>query len=115
MKTATQIKAEMDSLQVELSTRDLKKQQIAKIKKRYAFLKVCMAYINSEPTHEFLHKEKERLNNKINLINAGYIPDQRLIDSGFKKQEKKEHQDYNKIMSLDKFKEQLKSINFLIG
>jgi hypothetical protein len=115
MKTITSIKKEMDSLQVELSTKDLKKTQISKIKKRHAFLKLCVAYINSNPTNEFLHSEKERLNNKINLIHAGYVPDQRLINAGFVKEEKKEHKDYNKIMSLDKFKEQLRSINYLIG
>jgi len=114
MKSSTEIKNEMLSLQSELCTKGLKKTEISKIKKRYEFLKICKMYIESGPTHDFLHKEKERLQNKIKLINAGYKPDKRLIANGFKKEEQKEHKDYNKIMGIDKFKAQLKGIQYLI-
>ena len=116
MKTATQIQKEMDALQVEISTnKDLTKPQRTRIRKRYQFLNLCKTYIQGEPTKEYLQKEKDRLNNKVNLINAGYIPDQRLIDACLKKEEQKEHKDYNKIMGLAKFKDQLRSIQFLLS
>jgi len=115
MKSSIEIKNEMTSLQADLCTKGLKKMEVSKIKKRYEFLKICKMYIESNPTHEFLHKEKDRLQNKINLINAGYKPDQKLIDRGFKKEEQKEHKDYNKIMGIAKFKEQLKGIQYLIS
>jgi len=115
MKSAIEIKNEMTSLQSELCTKGLNKTEISKIKKRFEFLKICKAYVETEPTHDFLHREKERLQNKIKLINAGYKPDKRLIDMGFKKEEQRDHLDYNKIMGLPKFKEQLRSINFMLS
>ena len=115
MKTERQLKEEMDSIQVDLSTKDLKKMQISRLKKRYSFLKLCVHYLQSQPTKEFLQSEKERLNNKINLINAGYVPNEMYLKQGLHKEEKKEHKDYNKIMSMAKYQEQLKSIKFLIS
>jgi len=116
MKSISQIDNEINGLQVQLSTsKDLKKSDVTKIKKRHSFLKICKMYIESNTTHEFLNKEKDRLQNKVNLINAGYVPDKRLINSGLKKEEQKEHQDYNKIMDLPKFKEQLRSVIFLLS
>ncbi len=116
MRTAVSIKAEMDSIQVSLSTgRGLTKQFIAKEKKRHSFLKLCKAYLEGDPAHEFIAKEKKRIQERIKLIDAGYKPNQRLIDAELVKEERKEHADYNKIMGMQKCKDQLKAINFLLG
>lgn len=115
MKKVSKLTEEMDLIQVEISTGDLKKNEISKLKKRYSFLKLCVSYIQSNPTSEFLQNEKKRLSNKIKLINDGYIPNKRFLEQGLYKEEKKEHKDYNKIMGIDKWKEQLKSIVFLIN
>ena len=116
MKSIKKIEQEMDSIQVEISTNSVyyKETDINRMKKRYIFLKMCYMYIESSPTDDFLNKEKDRLLNKINLINAGYEPNMKLIERGLKKEEQDEHKFYNKIMNVSKFKEQLKCINFLI-
>jgi hypothetical protein len=115
MKKVKQIKEEMNNIQVELSTGKHESQTlINRIKKKYQFLGLCKWYIESNPTEEFIGKEKERLVNKISLINDGYIPNERLIAHGLIKQEAEERKDYHLIMNTKKFKEQLKAINFLI-
>jgi len=116
MKQVIKIKSEMTDLQVEISTgKDLKRAQIKRLKTRYQFLQLCVSYLQTEPSVDYIKKEKERLQNKINLINAGYFPDKRLIEAGLRREEQKEHKQYNKIMSLDKFKAQLKAINYLLS
>ncbi len=115
MKSIKSIEQEMTNIQVSLSTEEHKKSVISRMKKRHSFLLTCKMYLKTNPTTEFIHKEKERLITRINLINAGYTPDKRLIDNGFRKEEQKEHADYNKIMGLGKCKDQLKAISFLIS
>jgi hypothetical protein len=117
MKSIKKIEQEMNNIQVEISTnsKEYTETAINRMKKRHSFLCVCKMYLESKPTDDFLEKEKERLSTRINLINAGYEPDQRLIDAGLKKEEQSEHKDYNKIMGLPKIKEQLKSIQFLLS
>lgn len=116
MKSIKQIEQDMDAIQTAISTGlDLKKIHITRMKKKYAFLKVCKMYLQTTPTRDFLDKEKERLSTRVNLINAGYVPDKRLIQANMRKEEQAEHRDYNKIMGLPKIKEQLKSIIFLLS
>lgn len=116
MKSIKQLQQEMANIQVQISTEDdLSTPAINKLKKRYSFLKLCIMYLEEKPTIEFLDKEKDRLTNRVNLINAGYEPDKRLIASGLKKEEQAEHSDYNKLMGMPKLKEQLKSISFLLS
>jgi len=116
MKTITIIQKEMGSIQVDLSSsKGLSKSDVTKLKKKYSFLKMCKMYLESNPTEEYLLKEKEKLNARINAINSGYIPDQRLIDAGLKKEERKERADYNKIMGITKTRNQLQAIKFLLS
>lgn len=115
MKTINQVVQEMNEIQVAISTGSHKQIQISRMKKRYSFLKLCKMYLKEEPTNDFLYKESERLSNRVDLINKGYKPDQRLIDANLRKEEQAEHKDYNKIMGLPKVKEQLRAIQFLIS
>ncbi len=116
MRSLVEIKAEMDGIQVALSTgKKLTKEFIAKEKKRYSFLKLCKVYLEGDPLEGFIKAEKMRIQNRIKVINEGYKPNQRLIDAELKKEERKEHKDYNNIMGLPKCKQQLKAINFLLG
>jgi len=116
MKTITAVQKEMDSIKVDMmsNTKNISKSDRTKLKKKYEFLAICKMYLEHNPTEEYLMKEKERLSSRINAINKGYIPDERLIESGLKKEERKEHADYNKIMGLTKTKNQLQSIQFLL-
>ncbi len=116
MKSIRELQQEMDNIQVEISTnmKAYTEVQVNRMKKRFAFLGMCRAYLESLPTEDFLNKEKDRLNNKINLINAGYVPNQKLLDAGLNKQEQEEHKEYNKLMNMAKWKGQLKAIKFLI-
>lgn len=116
MKSIKQIQDEMNSIQVEISTgKDLSDTMINRLKKRYSFMVMCKMYLESNPTVEFLDKEKDRLSNRVNLINAGYEPNQRLIEANLRKEEQAEHNDYNKIMGLKLVKDQLQSIKFILS
>jgi len=116
MKTITEIQKEMDSIKVDMmsNTKNISKSDKTKLKKRHQFLTICKMYLESNPTEEYLVKEKERLNSRVTAINKGYVPDKRLIEAGLKKEERKEHADYNKIMGLTKTRNQLQSIKFLL-
>jgi hypothetical protein len=67
MKTLTTINSEIEEL-LALDRNREKPSVLNRAKKRIQFLKVCKAYLESEPTTEFLNKEKERLEKRLRLI-----------------------------------------------
>lgn len=118
MKNVTEIKKRMDEIVVaryaplpkEETDRKYKSRQ-KKLKIEYDFLNVCKLYLETEPTEEFIKKEKKRLENRLQLISEGYKHDERQT----LKDQKKDRKDYDKLMGVSKIKSQLKAIYFLLS
>ncbi len=100
-----------------------KKAVVDRRKKRVAFLKLCGEYLSSNPTKEFLSKEKDRIEGRISAIEMSYNVD--ALDPSIKikktrkgftsKNELEIQKDYKKLMGVPDLKEQLKSIVFLLN
>lgn len=84
-----------------------------KAQKEIPFYRDCLHYIESNPSEDFLKKEKLRLENKLALIKSGF-------DKWIKVTQKTTYGNtepetyYNRIMEVSKFKGQLDVINFLL-
>jgi hypothetical protein len=125
MKTTTTILEEITSLQSEgvlikdelnsgvkmlpAKRRSLQK-RITAINKRILFLKSCKAYVETQPSPEFLKKEEERLSKRLKLIDKELL--EKFKDNKISKEAKAEH---NKIWGTTKIKSHLKNIQFLLG
>lgn len=76
---------------------------IKKFMSRKDYLNVCMDYLRTNPTTEFIQKEKDRLLKRNDLI-MKEMPE-RLG--------KKEKRDYEKLMDLPKIRLQLRTLQFI--
>lgn len=117
MKKAETIKKRMDELVIEMhqsvSDEDDKayRKRKKRLKKDFDWLKVCYMYLTTNPTELFLEQEKDRLANRLRLIESGYVYDERqTLDA-----QKKDKKDYEKTMGVAKIKEQLKTIKFILN
>lgn len=111
MKTLEELKKELSELLV-TDTRDWKNLQINRFKKRVQFLKLCISYMESEPTPEFLKKEVSRLKKRSELIEDSfpqYTPPKQFDN------QKKLKSFYYKEMGIPKINQQLKTLRFLIN
>lgn len=76
---------------------------IKKMKARKEYLELCISYLKTNPTPEYIAKEKQRLLNRNDLIMKG-------LPSNASKKEKR---DYEKLMDLPKVRLQLRTLNFI--
>lgn len=106
MKEVKSIQTEIDSLLEELKHAEKDKPLF----KRLQFLKVCKMYLETNPSEDFIKKEKSRLSKRIQLLRDGY--------SGYKAKDpdpKKWKSEYNKATGLNQLNVQLRTINFLLN
>ena len=107
MKTIESIEKEMATLVADRGTYTPRERSAAK--KRMQFLSVCKMYLSDMPSQAFLIKERDRIENRIDLINKDYgywktfQPRKNSID------------DYNKEMGVENLVIQLKTIKFLLN
>ncbi len=89
---------------------------IKKMKARKEYLDTCIAYLQTNPSPDFIEKEKSRLLNRNNVIMDG-LPKEKTYtnSSGFidSKRWKKAKKEYEKLMELPKVRLQLKTLNFI--
>jgi len=117
MKSIIELNKEIDSLILEIKTledtEDKKHFRKAKqLRKRVAYLRYILLYLESLPSEEYLKKEKEKMSNRIGLLMLNYQP----LDERFTKAQVSKHKkNHEKEMGVTKIKDQLKTIDFLIS
>lgn len=94
---------------LEEATDKVTKRERTKIGNRVVFLKMCLLYLESGATEEFVRKEYDRLHNKVRLIDEGYD-----YFKLFCAAEDPRHE-YELETGLPRLKEQLKTIEFLLN
>ncbi len=117
MKSAEFIQAEIAKLMVKAQSLDKydkkEKKEINSIKKRMAFMRTCMFYVQTNPDKDFLTREKERLYNRINAFMKDYVP---LADDKFKKSDVTKHRaSFEKEMDIPKLRKFITTINFILN
>jgi len=113
MKTAKFLQNEVAKLFAQCHDPLTEDKEVKKLKKRITFLKTCMYYMQTEPSMEFLEKEKDRLNNRINMFMETYVP---LDSTKYMKKDLSAHKKgFEKEMGIPKIKSQLVTINFLLN
>lgn len=117
-KEISEINERREAIRTELQVPFLKTLNVASLKrefarhtKRFEFLTLVLNYLATGPTNDFITKERDRLKNKLKLIDKHY-PDFRKSFIGEEKEAQKE---YSKLMRTGHFKNQLKTIEFLLG
>lgn len=73
-----------------------------------SILKTCKMYIESNPDADFIVKEKERVNTRINLIMDGYSE-----YTSAERNEKKRLSEYKKLYGISQLKKQLKILSMI--
>lgn len=115
MKTTKYMKSEIDTVMKDMKdAKDLdspaSKRLYKKLKKRLDYLNVCLMYVESEPSSEYLKKEYDRITNRINLLVDAYVQP----SYGTMSERKKDKRDYEKKMELPKLRSQLMTVNFIM-
>ena len=84
-----------------------------KLKLRIPFLRMCVMYVESNPSDDFINSEIERINNRIEKISDGFeywktLPREKEVG------DKKLLTFYYKEMGVPKLRRQLQALRFLL-
>lgn len=115
MKTIKILKSEMEDIKSDMKREkeaDTKESlnRYKKLNAKLSHLKLCLMYLESEPTVEFITKEKDRLTNRVNKLMDLYVE-----PVGWLKTLKLRHKrDYEKEMGIPKLRKQLSTLYFLL-
>lgn len=115
MKTTKELKSEMkevlEAMEFQKKKDDKKSANaIKRLKAKLDYLKMCLLYIESNPSVEFIIKEKERLTNRINAFMELY-----KVPEDWGKTMKSNHRKaYEKDMGIPKLRKQLSTIHFIL-
>lgn len=115
MKTIQTLKSEMEEVMSEMKHEkevDTKESinRYKKLNKRLCHLKICLLYIESDPSIDFVKKEKDRVTNRINLFMDKYV-----TPEGWGSSMKSKHKrDYEKEMGIPKLRKQLSTLHFIL-
>lgn len=115
MKTAKELKSEMkevlEAMEFQKKKDDKKSANaIRRLKGKLEYLKLCLLYIESKPSEEFVKKEKERLTNRINAFMELY----KVPESWGKTLKARHKREYEKDMGVFKLRKQLSTIHFIL-
>jgi len=89
------------------------KSAVDKIFSRIEFLTTCLRYVETDPSKEFISKEVDRIESRINLIDDGYAY-WRTINM-LSAMEAERIKEYNKQMGLSTLKSQLQCLKFILN
>jgi len=121
MKNVKDLQKEIDEITANKKRKEkevgyLKPGVIKKMRARKDYLATCIAYLNTNPTQEFIQKEKERLMKRNNLIMEDLPKEQKFTNKDGKlnlKAHKKAKRDYEKLMGLPHIRLQLRTLQFI--
>ena len=111
MKSLTELKTEINEI-LTLQMEKMKKRDYKKAVRRLEFLKVCLRYIESGATEEFVNKEIERLTNRINAFRENYDTWLKFTDTDSIKGNKMTF--YDREMGITKLRKQISSLRFIL-
>jgi len=80
---------------------------------RMSFAKNCLLYIQTNPSEEFLTKERDRINNRVDMLMKSYVGLNETKNSVSKCLKHKK--DYEKEMGIPHLRKQLSTLNFLLN
>ncbi len=114
MKTLPQIQLERSQIFESVLNDEMimTKPELAKAQKRVQFLNLCVNYLKTDPKEDFILKEINRIETRLQLINDQYkewLPIEQYEDS---KQRFAAYLSLNKTKDL---KEQLKTLHYLLN
>jgi hypothetical protein len=113
MKDLKAVNAEIKDI-LHTDTHGMKKYALNKMRKRLEFLELVKKYLESEPTQEFVAKEKARISHLVTTIVDGYGAWQAWNkDKGETYKEQRDY--YEKEMELKKYKTQFKALDFILS
>jgi len=67
MKTVQELKSEISDIKYKIENEDMKPATERRLRKRIPFLKTCIMYVESNPSRDFIKKQMEDCENKIDL------------------------------------------------
>ena len=112
MKTIADIQREIADIKHEIENTEMKKAAETKLRKRIAYLRTCVLYLETNPSPSFLKAEIEKVENKISLRMVGFSLDGSLgMTKSFVLKLKKA---YEKQYDVPKLREQVKTMRFLL-
>ena len=113
MKTVTELQKERTSVLCQYQESE-DKRECNRLKKRADFLKICIMYLETNPTIEFLTAEQNKLTNRINIIEKE-APVIDKTNDGTEAYTKNERAKYMKTMNISDTRTKLSTINFLLS
>jgi hypothetical protein len=110
MKKITEINDEIKQVLAEMEYSE--KAVLARLKNKLSYLKICKAYLESNPSEDFLKKEVGRIENRVNKIMELCIPldESRALKSDINKHKKA----YESEMGIVTIKKQLSTLYYLL-
>lgn len=119
MKTKVDINLELNEVvntleadKLKKSADRMKKSAATKLRKKIPFFKMCIMYVESNPSEQFVKKEIDRVETKINLRMAQFVLDEyKELDKKTVAKLKREHEKKYEIPHL---REQVRTLRFLL-
>jgi hypothetical protein len=112
MKTIADIQREIADIKHEIENTEMKKAAENKLRKRIAYLRTCVLYLETNPSPSFLKEEITKLETKITLRMANFsITDAEAKPKTYLGKIKKA---YEKQFDVPKLREQIKTMRFLL-
>lgn len=115
MKTLQQVTKEREevlSQMANLSTTDKDRKMYGRLQKEANFLKICILYLKTEPTRQYLESCRHKLNNRIKLL-VDAMP--KYPPGANPKAVSKAKQEYRKLVGLNDAQLKLKTVVFLLS
>lgn len=116
MKTIKKLQSEIDDKLSDINnynkSNDPKiKKKLKPAKLRLAYLKMCMMYVESQPTVEFIMKERDRLSDRVTAFLNVYEEPKNVTGTLGAKHRK----DYEREMGIPKIRKQLTALKYLLN
>lgn len=107
MRSLEEVNAEISKL-LETNRADTKRTVLSRILKRIEFLKLIKNYLIESPTEEFVTKEIQRIENRINALMT-------LFNAKAYKEPKKAMEKFERDNGIPHLREQLRALRFILN
>lgn len=111
MKTIKSIKEEIVEVKYRIENEEMKSAAVKRLKNRIAFLKLCIAYIETNPAKEFILSELKKVDEKIDKrMNLFVLSGEENMT---KKDVSKLRKAHEKLYEVKRLRDQLRALKFL--
>lgn len=112
MRTIKEMLVEIADIKHDIETREMKKPEETRLRKRVAFLRTCIRYIETNPDENFISDQIKMVESKINLRMKGFNED--AFNGLAKSEVSKMRRAYEKEYEIPKLRNQVKTMRFLL-